>query len=33
VIGDDNEIVGSLHASHVINMLFGGKSGADKSDA
>jgi glycine betaine/proline transport system ATP-binding protein len=33
VIGDDNEIVGSLHASHVINMLFGGKSGAGKSDA
>ena len=31
VIGDDNEVVGSLHASHVINMLFGGKSGAGKS--
>jgi glycine betaine/proline transport system ATP-binding protein len=26
VVGDNNEIVGSLHASHVINILFGGRS-------
>ena len=26
VVDDDNEIVGSLHASHVINVLFGNKS-------
>ena len=33
VVDDNDEIVGSLHASHVLNMLFGGKSGAAKSDA
>jgi glycine betaine/proline transport system ATP-binding protein len=26
VVDDNNEIVGSLHASHVINILFGGRS-------
>ena len=26
VIDDDSQIVGSIHASHVINILFGGKS-------
>jgi len=26
VVDDNNEIVGSLHASHVINVLFGGRS-------
>ncbi|MCP4469991.1 MAG: betaine/proline/choline family ABC transporter ATP-binding protein [Gammaproteobacteria bacterium] len=33
VIGDNNETVGTLHASHVLNMLFGGKSGkGDEGD-
>jgi len=31
VVDDNNEIVGTLHVSHVINMLFGGKSVADTS--
>ena len=26
VVDDNNEIIGSLHASHVINILFGGRS-------
>jgi glycine betaine/proline transport system ATP-binding protein len=33
VMDDDNEIVGTLHASHVLSMLFGDKSGeSDKVD-
>jgi len=33
VLGDDNEIVGTLHASHVLSMLFGDKSGESDRDA
>ena len=32
VVGADNELVGVLHSSHVINVLFGGKSQAAAQD-
>lgn len=32
VVDGDNELVGVLHSSHVINILFGGKSEATKQD-
>jgi glycine betaine/proline transport system ATP-binding protein len=32
VIDDNNEIVGSIHASHVINILFGGRSDKAKQN-
>lgn len=32
VVDDNNEIVGSLHASHVINMIFGGRSKKSSQD-
>ena len=31
VVNDDNEIVGALHASHVITVLFGGRSHESKN--
>jgi glycine betaine/proline transport system ATP-binding protein len=32
VVDEDNEIVGSLHASHVINIIFGGRSEKSSQD-
>jgi len=32
VVDEDNELVGVLHSSHVINILFGGKSEATNQD-